>query len=261
MNKRAALGYLIWGLAAGALLLEAPAPAQSLGEVARQQRVQKGSQARSTRVYTEDNLPRTDGLTTTAAEVKSPAPKVENTVGESLAPFLPSPEAEVKGPAPNVEKTVGESLAPFVPSPEVVVEEMLRMALVGRGDIVYDLGCGDGRILITAAQKFGAHAVGVELDDDLYKRTSERIKELELEDRVQVIHGDLMEVNLTPATVVTLYLLPSANEKLRPNMEKYLQPGARVVSHDFEVPGWQPSKVETVTENESRLHRLYLYRR
>ena len=156
-----------------------------------------------------------------------------------------------------------EKLAPFVPSPEAVVEKMLRLADVKPGDTVYDLGCGDGRIIIMAAQKFGAHAVGVELDTELYKQTAERIKSLKLQDRVKVIHGDLLQVDLKPATVVTLYLLTSANEKLKPNLERDLRKGARVVSHDFEVPGWKPDKTEPVGEDDSefRQHTLYLYRR
>lgn len=156
-----------------------------------------------------------------------------------------------------------EKLAPFVPSPEAVVEKMLKLAGVKAGDTVYDLGCGDGRIIIMAAQKFGANSVGVELDDDLYKQTSEKIKELKLEDKVKIIHGDLLQVNLSPASVITLYLLTSANEKLKPNLEKYLKKGSRVVSHDFEVPGWKAEKVENVGEDESefRQHTLYLYRR
>ncbi len=233
-NKRPAWGYLIGGLVAAALLLEAPCPAQSLGEVARQQRAKKGPQARPTRVYTDDNLPRTSGLSATA---------------------------EAKGRGLTGEKKLGERLAPFVPSPETVVEQMLKLAQVQPSDTVYDLGCGDGRILIMAAQKFGAKAVGVEIDEDLYKRTSARVKELKLEDQVTVVHGDMLEVDLTPATVVTLYLLYSANEKLRPNMEKYLKPGARVVSHDFEVPGWKPDRVVNFAEDETRQHTLYLYLR
>ncbi len=163
---------------------------------------------------------------------------------------------------PEQEKKAPEKLAPFVPSPEAVVEKMLKVAEVKAGDTVYDLGCGDGRIIIMAAQKFGAKAVGVELDDELYQKTVERVKELKLEDKVKVIHGDLLQVDLAPATVVTLYLLTSANEKLKPNLEKYLKKGARVVSHDFEVPGWKPEKTESMgEENEYREHTIYLYRR
>jgi SAM-dependent methyltransferase len=150
------------------------------------------------------------------------------------------------------------SLAPFVPTPQEVVDKMLQVAGVKKHDMVYDLGCGDGRIIITAAQKFGARATGVELDPDLYKRTTERIRELKLEDRVRVIQGNLLEVDLSPATVVTLYLLTDSNTRLRPNLEKYLKPGARVVSHDFQILGWTPARVEKVAR-DSRTHTIYLY--
>lgn len=153
-----------------------------------------------------------------------------------------------------------EKLAPFVPSPPQVVEKMLQLADVKPGDTVYDLGCGDGRIVIMAAQKFGAKAVGVELDDDLYQKTSERVKELKLEGKVKIIHGNLLDVDLSPATVVTLYLLPDSNDKVRPNLEKYLKPGARVVSHDFEMRGWKEAKVETMDTEDVGSHTIYLYR-
>jgi SAM-dependent methyltransferase len=166
-------------------------------------------------------------------------------------------------PAALAQEVPEEKLAPFVPSPEMVVQKMLELANVKPGDVVYDLGCGDGRIIIMAAQKFGANAVGVELDDDLYKTTSGRIKELKLQDKVKIIHGDLLKVDLSPATVVTLYLLTSANEKLKPNLEKYLRKGARVVCHDYKVPGWTPEKTENLgsEQNEVRHHTIYLYRR
>ena len=220
---------------ASALLLAAVGPAQSLGELARRQREQKRPPAKAERVYTEDNLPRAGGLSATGTA---------------------SASASLSG------KPV-EKLAPFVPSPEAVVQRMLELAQVGPDDVVYDLGCGDGRILFMAAQKFGARAVGVELDESLYKETSKRARQLNLEDRVKIIHGDLLETDLSPATVVTLYLLTSANEKVRPNLEKYLQKGARVVSHDFEVPGWKADKVELFEEKPPRSgqHTLYLYRR
>jgi len=150
------------------------------------------------------------------------------------------------------------SLAPFVPTPQEVVEKMLQVAGVKKDEMVYDLGCGDGRIIITAAQKFGARSTGVELDPELFKKTQARIQELKLQDRVKIIHGNLLEVDLSPANVVTLYLLTDSNTKLKPNLEKYLKPGSRVVSHDFQVTGWTASKVEKVTR-DSRTHTIYLY--
>jgi ubiquinone/menaquinone biosynthesis C-methylase UbiE len=138
-----------------------------------------------------------------------------------------------------------------------VVEKMLELAGLKKNEMVYDLGCGDGRILITAAQKFGARATGVELDTDLFKKTSARIQELKLQDRIKLINGNLLDVDLSPADVVTLYLLTDGNVKLRPNLERYLKPGSRVVSHDFQVMGWVPNRVEKF--ESSRTHTLYLY--
>lgn len=149
------------------------------------------------------------------------------------------------------------SLAPFVPTPQEVVDKMLELASVKKNEMVYDLGCGDGRIVITAAQKFGARATGVELDPELYKKASARVQELGLQDRVKLINGNLLEMDLSPADVVTVYLLTDSNTKLKPNLEKYLKPGARVVSHDFQVMGWAPNRVEKV--QSSRTHTLYLY--
>ena len=150
------------------------------------------------------------------------------------------------------------SLAPYVPTPQDVVDKMLEVAGVKKNEMVYDLGCGDGRILMTAAQKFGARATGVELDPVLYKKTSARIVELKLQDRIKLLNGNLLEVDLSPADVVTLYLLTDSNTKLRPNLEKYLKPGSRVISHDFVIMGWVPNKVEKV--EASRTHVLYLYK-
>ena len=150
------------------------------------------------------------------------------------------------------------SLAPFVPSPQEVVDKMLQVAGVKKDEMVYDLGCGDGRIIITAAQKFGARATGVELDPELYKKTVDRVRELKLQDRVKVINGNLLEVDLSDANVVTLYLLTDSNTKVKPNLEKYLKPGSRVVSHDFQVVGWTPARVEKVVR-DSRTHTIYLY--
>jgi len=132
------------------------------------------------------------------------------------------------------------------------------VAGVKKDEMVYDLGCGDGRIIITAAHKFGARATGVELDPELYKKTADRIHELKLQDRVKVINGNLLDVDLSDANVVTLYLLTDSNTKLKPNLEKYLKPGSRVVSHDFQMVGWTAARVEKVVR-DSRTHTIYLY--
>ncbi len=147
---------------------------------------------------------------------------------------------------------------PFVPTPEGVVRRMLELAEVKPGELVYDLGCGDGRILIIAASEFGARAVGIEIRRDLVEKCVKRVKELGLEDRVTIIHGNFFDIDISDADVVTLYLLTSVNERLRPKLERELRPGARVVSHDFEVVGWKPIKVEEIKEGW-RSHKIYLY--
>jgi len=152
-----------------------------------------------------------------------------------------------------------DRLAPFVPTPMSVVEEMLKLAKVDEHDRVYDLGSGDGRVVIMATQKFKAEAVGVEMDDDLYKQSSERIAELGLEKHAKILHENMYKVSLRRATVVTLYLLTSVNERLRPLMERDLRSGARVVTHDFKVPGWEPEKSIMVNSETGISHTLYLY--
>jgi tRNA G37 N-methylase Trm5 len=151
-----------------------------------------------------------------------------------------------------------KSLAPFVPSPQPVVEKMLEAAQVRPNEVVYDLGSGDGRVLVTAARKFRANSVGVEISPDLVERANQRIKDEGLERKCRVIQGDAREVDLSPADVVVLYLLTSSNEVLRPNLEKSLKPGARVVSHDFEIEEWNPSKV-VQAEVHGRIHSIYVY--
>lgn len=150
------------------------------------------------------------------------------------------------------------SLAPYVPSPQAIVERMLDAANLKPGETVFDLGCGDGRVLMTAAQKYRAKAVGVELSSKLVQMARDTAQRQKLQDSVKVIEGNLLEVDLSSADVVTLYLLTESNSKLRPNLEKYLKPGARVVSHDFEIRGWKPIRVEEVQAHR-RMHRIYVY--
>lgn len=151
-----------------------------------------------------------------------------------------------------------KTLAPYVPSPQRIVDRMLEAAALKPGETLYDLGSGDGRIVITAAQKFGAKAVGVELSDELAKSATDSIRKMGLQERARIIHGNLLEADLSEADVVTLYLLTHANEQIRPRLEKFLKPGARVVSHDFEVRGWKPARVERVPAY-NRDHLIYIY--
>ena len=133
------------------------------------------------------------------------------------------------------------------------------MAQVKPGEMVYDLGCGDGRIVIAAAQKFKARAVGIELRREIYEKTLARVASLGLSDQVQIVQGNALHYDLTPADVVTLYLLTSSNERLKPVLLKYLKPSARIVSHDFEIRGWKPVSVDRMLVG-NRPHMIYLYR-
>ena len=165
--------------------------------------------------------------------------------------------------AQRLPKLVGEKpgasrLAPSVSTPQNVVHRMLEAARLKPGETVFDLGSGDGRVLIDAAQNFGAKAVGIEISKVSVEASTKRIKELKLDDKVRVVEGDLMQVDLSGADVVTLYLLTKSNDMLRPQLEKQLKPGARVVSHDYAIRGWHPTRVETVTALK-REHQLYVY--
>jgi ubiquinone/menaquinone biosynthesis C-methylase UbiE len=171
--------------------------------------------------------------------------------GLSLLAVLAIPAAAQKfNPADN--------LAPYIPSPQIVVDRMLELARIRPGEIVYDLGSGDGRILITAAQKFRARAVGIEMSPELCKSTMAKVERLGLQDLVTVMQANLLKVDLSPANVVTIYLLTSSNTRLRPNLEKYLRPGARVVSNDFEIRGWRAKEVVNLRV-EGMEHTIYLY--
>jgi tRNA A58 N-methylase Trm61 len=153
-------------------------------------------------------------------------------------------------------------IAPFVPSPSPVVEYMLKLAGLRCGEVLFDMGSGDGRTVIMAAKTFGARGVGIELREDLAKKAMSNIHESGLDDRVTILNDDMFNVNLSAADVVYLYLTTSANERIKPKLEKDLKKGARVVSHDYEVVGWRPEKVENFCENPQLgypSHTIYLY--
>ena len=155
-------------------------------------------------------------------------------------------------------------LAPFVATPTSVVRQMLVLADLKPGEVLYDLGSGDGRAVIMAAKDFGATSVGVELRDDLAKRALDSIQELDLAEKTRIIQKDIFAVNLSAANVVFLYLTTSANEKIKPKLEAELESGTRVVSHDYEILGWKPLKVDTFCENPKLgypSHTLYVYKR
>jgi tRNA A58 N-methylase Trm61 len=150
-------------------------------------------------------------------------------------------------PSPTPSATVEAPLdVPYVPTPHNVVAKMLEMANVKRNDIVYDLGSGDGRIVITAAQKYGASGVGYDIDPKRIKEANENARTAGVTDRVRFEQQDLFKADLSQATVVTLYLLPEVNLKLRPKLLKELKPGTRIVSHNYHFGDWEPIKTETL---------------
>lgn len=130
---------------------------------------------------------------------------------------------------------------PFVPTDQQVVEAMLSLAQVNKNDILYDLGCGDGRIVVTAAKKYGATSVGVDIDPQRIEEAKKNAKKAKVKDQVTFIQDDLFNADFTKATVVTLYLLPSVNLKLKPKLLN-LKPGTRIVSHSFDMGDWKPDK-------------------
>ena len=138
-----------------------------------------------------------------------------------------------------------KKIVPFVPTPQEVVEKMVDLAGVKKGDIVYDLGSGDGRIVITAAKK-GAKAVGFEIDGDLVQQSRENIRKAGVQEQAEIRQQDILTVDLSPASVVTMYLLPDVNLQLKPKILSQLKPGSRVVSHAFDMGDWQPDRIERV---------------
>lgn len=137
----------------------------------------------------------------------------------------------------------------FVPTPQAVVDAMLEVAKVGPNDILYDLGSGDGRIPITAAKRFGTRGVGIDLDPRRIEEANANARAQGVTDKVQFIQGDLFEQDLSPATVITLYLLPNLNLKLRPKLLA-LKPGTRIVSHAFDMGDWEPQQRLTVDNKQ-----------
>jgi len=155
-------------------------------------------------------------------------------------------------------------IAPYVPSPPQVIRQMLILAQLKPREVFFDLGAGDGRAVIMAAKDFGARAVGVELREDLVKKALSTVYESSLQDRVTIVNGDMFNVDLTSADVIFLYLTTSANEKVKPKLETELKLGVRVVSHDYEIVGWKPVKVENFCENQTLgypSHTIYLYKK
>ena len=158
------------------------------------------------------------------------------TVLLALAPYPLLAQAPARQPAQQQPDVI------YVPTPHEVVDDMLRLANVRKGDVLYDLGSGDGRIAIAAAKKFGIKAVGIDIDPDRIREATENAKKAGVSDLVQFRQEDLFKADFKEATVVTLYLLPDLNVKLRPRLWEDLKPGTRIVSHQFDMGTWKPEK-------------------
>jgi len=156
----------------------------------------------------------------------------------------PQAETEIQSPQPETQSPpLREPDVVYVPTPPEVVEQMLSMAKVGKNDILYDLGSGDGRIPITAAQKFGTRGVGIDINPERIQEAKGNAQKAGVTDLVEFRNEDLFQADFSKATVVTLYLLPDLNVKLRPELFRQLKPGTRVVSHDFDMGEWKPERV------------------
>ena len=184
----------------------------------------------------------------TACSQERASGTAENTV--AVAPA----SGTVATPVPKKELDV-----PYVPTPQTVVDEMLAMAEVTGNDVLYDLGSGDGRIPITAAKKFGTRGVGIDLNPVRVREANENAKEAGVTDKVRFTEGDLFQQDFNEATVVTLYLLPDVNIKLRPKLLA-MKPGTRVVSHNYNMGDWDPEKMKTMKTPDGVEHHIYFWR-
>jgi SAM-dependent methyltransferase len=163
------------------------------------------------------------------------------------------------GPVPILDAQE-QSLAPYVPTPQEVVDRMLELADVDADDVVYDLGCGDGRIPITAAVKYGARGIGIDIDPVRVAESRANAAKAGVAELTEFRQQDAMTVDVSEATVVTLYLLSSSNLKLRPILTRQLAPGSRIVSHAFSMGDWEPERVESFTDSNGNTRTLYLWR-
>ena len=170
-----------------------------------------------------------------------------------------------RSPAPSKEEQKKDEptiKVPYVPTPQNIVDEMLKLGGVKEGDVVYDLGCGDGRIVITAVKKFKANrGFGVDIDPDRIKESKQAAKDAKVEDKVEFREGDVLKItDVSEATVVCLYLFPEVNERLKPMLQRTLKPGSRIVSHDFLMgDDWKPEKEVTIKDEKGEDHTVYLW--
>ncbi|HSK73069.1 MAG TPA: methyltransferase domain-containing protein [Pyrinomonadaceae bacterium] len=189
-----------------------------------------------------------------AASCTAPQTAQENKANGNAANAAPttSPTAAAEATPPKLD-------VPYVPTHEKVVDEMLAMAEVKGSDVLYDLGSGDGRIPITAAQRFGTRGVGIDLNPQRIKEANENAQKAGVTDKVKFIQGDIFKEDFSEATVVTLYLLPEVNLKLRPQILN-MKPGTRVVSHNYDMGDWKPEKSKEIETPDGTTHYVYFWR-
>lgn len=188
-------------------------------------------------------------------EARPPHPPAFAVAAQATKVDQPAADTEKKGQG---TKEKGPDVI-FVPTPQEVVDKMLELAAVKKGDVLYDLGCGDGRIVVTAAKKFGVKATGIDIDPKRVREANENVETNKVGDRVTIRRADIFETDLSEASVVTLYLLPELNVRLMPQLKK-LKPGSRIVSHDFDMRGARPTKVVTLrTDDDEEEHTVYLW--
>jgi SAM-dependent methyltransferase len=199
-----------------------------------------------------DNRGGAGGTIGTDSAAKAPRPKRDMHLLHRLA-FAAALGAAAAAHAQTASRTPD---VPFVPTPDDVVSGMLRLANVKRNDVVYDLGSGDGRIVIAAAKRYGARGVGIDIDPERVAEASRNARAAKVADRVRFLNQDLFESDLSEATVVTLYLLPRLNLKLRPKLLAELKPGTRIVSHGFDMGEWKPERTVMVGDTAIHLWRI-----
>ncbi|BAY24319.1 hypothetical protein NIES2100_41140 [Calothrix sp. NIES-2100] len=170
----------------------------------------------------------------------------QNSEAETQQPAVIVQQTDTPTPTTTAQPQERPGDVPYVPTPQSVVDAMLKVAKVGKNDVLYDLGSGDGRIVVTAAQKFGTQGVGVDINPERIEEANQNAQKAGVSDRVKFVQQDLFNTDLSKATVVTLYLLPDVNLKLRPKLFKELKPGTRIVSHAFDMGDWKPQQTLNV---------------
>jgi precorrin-6B methylase 2 len=186
------------------------------------------------------------GVSITSLGIAGCTPPQQDLEAGTQQPSTLTGQTETETPSATTQVQERPGDVPYVPTPQPVVDAMLQVAKVGKNDVLYDLGSGDGRIVNTAAQKFGTRGIGIDIDPDRIKEANENAKKAGVTDRVKFVQQDLFNTDFSEATVVTLYLLPEINAKLRPKLLKELKPGTRIVSHAFDMGDWKPQQTLNV---------------